>query len=443
MLRRALWRSTPQLPGGMGGIVFFAKNGEADEWAEVCQRLGRGEDVIRITPGGRYGFNFMDFISSWGEGGERGPIPAVALLEEIASVLSPESAGGAKGENAFFYTALRIKMTQLVLLAQLARLPVSLALMNAISSSAPQTPAQGNDPAWREGSICWHALREAEAHTRGNAAAAKDFVEVERYFMQLYAGLDNRPKSSVEIMWTQLVTPFLSRPLRPLLCEQTNITPEMCFEQGKIFLVDVPVQEYGLTAKLCAVAFKRCFQLAVMRRAGPPGALRPVFWFADEAQNLLSPKDTEYQAVARSAGGVTVLLTQQISSVREALGHPDKAENLTSNLQTVFVCQSTGETARWASQRIGERYVKITGFSGGHSAPVDLQPGVGSSTNSGISVNEQLRSYIQPSAFQRLRRGGAANNYIVEAVVFAGGKMFAGDKANEPQPYKTLAFNQR
>jgi hypothetical protein len=161
MLRRALLRSTPQLPGGMGGIVFFAKNGEADEWAEVCQRLGRGEDVIRITPGGRYGFNFMDFISSWGEGGERGPIPAVALLEEIASVLSPESAGGAKGENAFFYTALRIKMTQLVLLAQLARLPVSLALMNAISSSAPQTPAQGNDPAWREGSICWHALREA------------------------------------------------------------------------------------------------------------------------------------------------------------------------------------------------------------------------------------------------------------------------------------------
>jgi len=46
-------------------------------------------------------------------------------------------------------------------------------------------------------------------------------------------------------------------------------------------------------------------------------------------------------------------------------------------------------------------------------------------------------------AFQRLRRGGAANNYTVEAVVFAGGKMFAGDKATEPQPYKILAFNQR
>ena len=142
--------------------------------------------------------------------------------------------------------------------------------------------------------------------------------------------------------------------MRPLLCEETNIWPEMTFD-GKIFLLDLPVQEYGLTAKLAALAFKRCFQLAVMRRSGPPGSLRPVFWFADEAQNFLSPRDTEYQAVARSAGGITVLLTQQISSIREALGSADKAANLTANLQSKWFCQNTGETNEWAAKMIGAR----------------------------------------------------------------------------------------
>jgi hypothetical protein len=35
-----------------------------------------------------------------------------------------------------------------------------------------------------------------------------------------------------------------------------------------------------------------------------------VFPWADEAQNFVTPFDAEYQAVARSAGGCTVYLTQ-------------------------------------------------------------------------------------------------------------------------------------
>jgi hypothetical protein len=33
MQRQAFLRSRAALPGGMGAIVFFAKNGEADEWS--------------------------------------------------------------------------------------------------------------------------------------------------------------------------------------------------------------------------------------------------------------------------------------------------------------------------------------------------------------------------------------------------------------------------
>jgi hypothetical protein len=446
MQRRAFLRSTAALPGGMGGIVFFAKNGEADEWAEVCQRLGRGQDVIRVAAGGRYRFNFLDWIAGWGEGGERGPIPAVALLEEIASAVDPAggSSGGdgaGKGENAFFHGAHRSKLTNLVHLCQLAGLPVSLPLMRAISSSAPQTLAQSRDLQWQEGSVCWHMLREGEAATMSDAAARADFEECRRYFLRDYPALSDRTRGVVEIMFTGLVRPFLTRPLRPLFCEETTVRPEMCFD-GAIILVDIPVQEYGLTARMAAIAWKRAFQLAVMRRSGAPGSLRPVFMFADEAQNFLSPRDTEYQAVARGAGGVTCLLTQQLSSIREAIGSQDKAENLTANLQTKWFCQNTGETNQWASRLIGERYVSITAVNVGRGGGVQSTGVLGeASTHASVNRSEQKRAFIEPSAFQTLRRGGGANNHVVDAVVFCGGKLFGLDK--DPQPFKILSFPQK
>ncbi len=441
MQRRAFLRSTPALPGGCGGMVFFAKNGEADEWEQMCQRLGRSQDVIRVTPGGRYKFNFLDWIAQWGAGDERSPIPTVALLEEIASAVDKTSSGAGKGDNAFFEGAHRTKLTNLVHICQLAGLPVSLPLMRAVSSGGPQTIEQGNDPAWRERNVCYAILREAEAKTRSDPAAAKDYEECRKYFMLDYPMLSDRTRGVIEIMFTNLVRPFLTRPLRPIFCEESNIRPEMMFD-GKIFLIDIAVQEFHQTAKLAAIAFKRTAQLAIMRRSGPPGSLRPVFIVMDEAQNFLSPKDTEYQAVARSAGGITCIATQQISSIREAMGSADRCENLVSNLSTKFFCANAGETARYASELLGARYSDILGKNiGGHS-PSNPDDG-GSGSNSGVSVAEQKREYLQASRLQTLRTGGKANNYTVDTVVFAGGRTLSYDKKGEPLPYKILPFPQR
>jgi hypothetical protein len=443
LFRNALLTSTKTLPGGCGGLVLIAKNGEAQDWIAAAKKCGRSSDIVRITAdeGCPYAFNFLAWMASWGDGAARGPIPVVAMLEEIASAVDPASAGGGDGENAFFAGAHRTKLMNLVHLCQLARLPVSLPLMRAISSSAPQNSAQVNDPVWKRSSECWAALCEADAATRGEPAAVADFAECRRYFLSDYVSLSDRTRGVIEIMFTNLVRPFLTRPLRPLFCEQTTITPEACFD-GRIVLLDIPTQELHLTAKLAAIAWKRSFQLAIMRRHGPPGSLRPAFLFADECQNFLSPKDTEYQAVARSAGGITILLSQQISGIREAMGSDDKSENLTANLQTKVFCQNTGESNSWASSLIGERYTNITNINVGRGG--GLQAGVmaEASTNAGVSRHEEKRAWIEPSAFQKLRRGGAAHAYLVDAVIFCGGKLFPNERG-EPQPYKILSFRQR
>ncbi|MBS0448505.1 MAG: TraM recognition domain-containing protein [Proteobacteria bacterium] len=437
LIRNALLADTQDVPGGCGGLVLMAKASDCAEWIAACREAGRTDDIVRIAPGTKYGFNILDWISSWGTDGDRGPIATVALLEEIASAVD-QGGSDSGGENAFFAGAHRNKLTNLVMLCQLARLSVSLSAMRELSSSAPETLQQVESDTWRRRSACWQALAEASHLTKGDPAARADFRECRRFHLRDYPSLSSRTRGVVEIMFSSLTQPFLTRPLRPLFCEATTVTPEACFA-GKILLIDLPVQEYGLVGKLAALAWKRAFQLAVMRRTGPLGSLRPVFWFADEAQNFLSASDAEYQAVARSSGGVTCLLTQQISSIRDALGSEDKAEALLANLMSKWFCQNTGETNSWASELIGERYVNIANVNMGRGGSESVDGPA--SSHAGISTTEQKRFYLEPAAFQRLRRGGVENDLLVDAVLFAGGKQFPSDQG--PAPYRTVTFRQR
>jgi len=426
--------------GGMGGVVLFAKPGEAKDLIAACKRAWRKRDIVHITPSSSYGFNFLDWIAGWSASEARGPLAIVDFLLEIGSAVNDGQAAAGGDDNAFFVSAHRTQLLNLVLLCQLAGLRVSLPLMRAIAVSMPRSPAEARDPAWRAQSACWHALCEAEAATRGDPAAAADFAECRTYFTKDYVALSEKTRGVIDTMLTNLIQPFLLRPLRSLFCEATNIRPEDCFA-GKVILVDIPVQEHGIVGKLAALVFKRSFQHAIMRRHGPPGSLRPAFLFADEAQLFLTPKDAEYQCVARSGGGITVYITQNYSNIREALGSDERAESLCSNLLVKIFCQNTGETNSWASRLIGERFVTIASTNVGRGGGVQSGHRSDATSHAGISRSEQKRAWIEAEVFQTLRRGGKANGYLVDAVVFIGGQMF--ENRNEPQPFKLLSFRQR
>lgn len=70
--------------------------------------------------------------------------------------------------------------------------------------------------------------------------------------------------------------------LRELFCTTTNITPEACWEEGKIIVVDLPIHEWGKVGLYAQVAMKYLFQQAISRRdlAKNP---RPCFLWADES----------------------------------------------------------------------------------------------------------------------------------------------------------------
>ncbi len=199
----------------------------------------------------------------------------------------------------------------------------------------------------------------------------------------------------------------MTRPLEETFSSDTNVRPEDTFD-GKIIIVDLPVQKYKLVGRIANLIWKYCFQCAVLRRVQPADRqsfLRPVFLWADEAQNFVSKFDSEYQAVARSAGGCTVYLTQNRESFRRALKNNDAVDSLLGNLQAKFFCQNSGETNEWASKLLGERWLKITSTNVGQSRQVTDLFDSPCRTDRLIRMpdfpesQDQRRLYVEPAIF--------------------------------------------
>jgi hypothetical protein len=49
---------------------------------------------------------------------------------------------------------------------------------------------------------------------------------------------------------------------------------------------------------------------------------------------------------------------------------------------------------------------------------------------------------VEPATFTTLKKGGAANDYHVESIVYCGGKPFGGADG-EALPYKVITFRQK
>lgn len=420
------------LANDFGGLVLCAKKEERRQWQQWAKDAGREEDLVIVDASGRYRFNFLDWEASRaGEGGGL-TINIVALLDEIAGAIAGGAgkADGGGGDNKFFDDALHHMNTNLVDLPLFAGLPVSLPLLRSIVNTAPTSIKEIEDEQWQRVSTCAAILNEAEQRVRqADPETRQDFEECKNYWLREFPALAERTRSIIVLSFSMLVRPFITRPLRRLFSTDTNVRPEDAFN-GKIIIVDLPVQEYRLAGRVANLAWKYCYQVAVLRRMQPRGAyLRPVFLWADEAQNFISNFDAEYQAVARSAGGCTVYLTQNRESYRMVLGNDDAVDSLLGNLQAKFFCQNSGDTNEWAAKLLGERWIQVSSTNVGHSDQ---------SHSGGVTRSDQRRFFVEPARFTTLKRGGDVYSFQVESIVYKGGHIF-----EDGQPFKLLTFNQR
>jgi hypothetical protein len=161
--------------------------------------------------------------------------------------------------------------------------------------------------------------------------------------------------------------------------------------------------------------------------------MRPVFLYADEAQNFVSGYDAVFQNQAREACAATIYLTQNISNLfhtMRARGGEDAAKSLIANLQTkIFHSNGHYDTNKWAEQLIGEDLLLFRGGSSTWSYP-------GQSTT--VSTSEQYSAKVRADEFTTLRMGGHANRGIIDAIIFQAGRRWNASRNN----YLNVVFKQ-
>jgi len=420
---RALARS--YLAAGFGGLVLTAKPDERKLWESYCRATGRLKDLRVFSPSEPYRFNFLDYELHRDGAGAGLTENIVHLFCEVMQIAERQSGQGGREDEGYWRRANRQLLRNAIDLLVLAKGRVSVPELYRVVISAPTSLAQVSSDAWQRSSFCYQCLGEADSRIL-TADQQRDFEIVTDYLVVEWPALSEKTRSVVQSTFTSMLDVIHRGLLAKLFCKETNMTPED-IANGAIVVVDLPVKEFAEVGLFAQILWKAAFQKVIERRNLAKNS-RPVFLWADEAQYFITAYDQQFQTTCRSSRVATVYLTQNVSNVYAALGGGDlgksQADSLFANLNTkVFHANGDPVTNEWAASLIGRSRQFLTNSSSSHQPSTGFW-GMQSEPQTTAGVSEHIDFEVQPRRFTTLRRGGPANRWEVDGIVFQGGRRF-------------------
>ena len=442
------------LQAGFGGLVLTAKLDEKALWEEYCALTGRTKDLLILEPGGPHHFNFLAYEATAGAQGLTTNV--VQVLKTV--IRAAEEQGSGSSDDAFWENALDMLLVNVIDLCQMAYGTLSVQDLYDIAQSIPRRPESGYataEPVWDTDAAfsrafvttrtrvdkqvdAWklslrQSLSEEEYetlvhdHLRYQAELANvspEAAQLKRlyaYFLNGFAQLSDKTRSSIEMMLSGFLFHLLREPAYSLLCKgESTVTPEDSLK-GKILLLNLPVKEYQKVGRDCQILFKYIWQRAMEKRNVKTNP-RPVFLWADEAQNFLHEHDAVYQATARSSRIATVYISQNLPNYYACMGGEKAHYRVKSFLGTLntkfFHTNADIETNRYASELIGQEYADK------YTDNRQMGPTYGES----VSHSLELMSQVRPEHFARLKTGGEKNGGKVECYMVWQGDGFIPDR---------------
>ena len=444
-----------------GGLVLTAKTDEKAHWQELCRIAGRTDDLIIVEPGGDHYFNVIEHLAAGGE--------QEAFVENIVHVLSTviqasqqKQSGGE--DSMFWVTALHMTMFNVISLCQLAYGDkITLQLIYEVAQSMPKKQ-EGNmaaaAPAQQPRNTAYaRAFLKASARVNELTKDCKETLtykernlppeqlnalledripqlrrmnQIDNFFFEVLHNLSGRTRSVIDFCFLGFLFGLLQDPIYSLLCKHSSTFKlSDCYEHGKIILINLPVKKFHKIGRDSQVMLKYLWQQAMEARNILHNE-RPVFLWADEAQNFLHEYDADYQATARSSMIATVYISQNLPNYYANMGGDKSEYKVKSFLGTLatklFHANADVESNRYASDLIGEAWQK------------DLQVGesVGSQqVSSSKNASWSLRKIVRPEQFVGLKTGGKNNKHIAVAYMHVQGKKFASGFN-----HTSVSFNQ-
>lgn len=262
-----------------------------------------------------------------------------------------------------------------------------------------------------------------------------DYENLKSYFYREFAGADEKTRSIVRESFLGLAEPFTMGILKKYFAGDLTIRPEMCWEEGKIIILNFSVKEYLDSGMYAQGIFKLMWQQAIERRKVKIHPL-PCFLWVDESQYFVNEYDTIFQTTARSSRAATVFITQNISNYYSQMGgasSKSKVDSLLGNLSTkIFHANNDAVTNEWASNTIGKHIKKLTTKSENRKKYALTTDSVGT------GESYQYLPQVLPASFITLASGGEGFNYKVQAIIQVKGHTWEGGFN-----YLNATFNQK
>lgn len=461
---------------GFGGLVLCAKPEEAALWQRYAEETGRTASVMRIGAGTPWRINFLDYVlAKYGIEATNVAVRVLKLMGEASRLAK----GRTGGEGAQFWEdANHQALMNSIPLLYAAHGRIRLAELYQFIQSAPQSDEEAVSAKWQQESFLYQTTRKAMDEPV-HALDEHAIMACGAYWRFDFARLDPKTRSNIVITLTSLLSRFSHGRLHDLFCTHTTFVPELS-QEGGILILDMPVKTWDEDGTIAQHLLKFLWQRAVEARAAfhRGGPMRPVFLWADECQFFVNEYDAEFQSTARSARATTVYITQNLPTLYAKIGGQNPqhyADMLLGNFMTkIFHSNLCPTTNRWAAETIGQGIVLRSGrnrssnsggsdshsrtystgnswtFNGTSSASMGSngrsnyshQTSTGHGGNEGWSrthgggtswgesegesLQEQKDYKVDPSVFAaRLRKGGEANQRIVDGIIVQAGRRFS------------------
>lgn len=481
-LLAAILRASARLGCGLLSLNF--KAGSAAETIGYLLKAGRARSFIHWRDK-TFRFNVLQYyVSRFGINGIGSIVQCLMTCLEIIRLAG--AVPGKIGEE-FWQATTWNKLANSVPILFGATGTVRIADLLRFIRSAPHSAEQMNDPAWRAQSAFVQMFQAAQPNLD-----EATFQRCLDYWQQDYSPLDARARSNIHISIVTALSKLNQGILGDVLCQDTNIVPELCMS-GVSIVMDFPPSIYGDDGIILQKIFKYCWQEAMLLRPALPEPLqrRICLLVADECQEFVTPRDTFFFATCRSMRVGVVYLTQSLPTLISRIGgdNPkERVEDLLSHFSTkVFLANSCFTTNQWASNTIGRiehwresfnasegrnsshglsmgdgtnwgtsssaggggsssangGYSSNTSWSAGRSSGGNdsrgRNRGSGTSDSRGWSTSMTMDVAVEPGFFARvLRTGGHANGGIVDALWFQSGRRFHASGTN----YVLVEFRQ-
>jgi hypothetical protein len=426
----AAWIILKYLEIGMGGLVCCVKPGDRELIEAYAKRTGRSDSLIVVSPQNKWRCNLIRYaLKRPGAVGSRVEQIVSLLMTIVEAAERGERAGVGQGDK-FWQRSLRQILRNGLEVCIAARGEVTMQMLHDVITSAPRTHAEVHGAQWQKDSLCYRLIEEAEAREKTPREQA-DFELAAKYFLREFPDMPNDTRGSILATYGVMADVLLRGHMADLFDGETNFVPELSFD-GAIIVLDLPIKVYGQAGIYVQAAFTYLWQVAAEQRDVKLSP-RPVFWFVDEAHELVCDYTPEFLATARSARVASVLISQNKPNYLAAMGGEvgrHRVEAFLGNMGTkIFHANGDPETNRWASDMISEEIQTRNNWQGG------IESGAGRG-----GASEAVGRKVMPSEFTTLKKGGPQNGFLTECIVYQTGAAFA---ANNDEPFLRLSFAQQ